>query len=231
MSWPTLWCLRAHSCLGKPLHNPVSHTHNDWSVPTWVECICLQFPACALASHQTAGPACALRPQASPRPLCTSNSSTALINFSPAFLLAMRLETHHSIIPGIPVPLSCPHARATESISKIPGLLPHSFKSLDACLIQIAGHAPHSGLPPHSPSPSRESSRGSWPPLTPCVPSLLWRSENPRPSATRRPQGHFLPLPEGLASSSLCPSWAKTEIQHPGTDPRRSAFGLCPGSH
>ena len=163
---PTLLFLRAHSCLGESLHNSVSHTHNNWPVPTWVECICLQFPACALASHQTAGPACALRPQASPRPLCTSNSSTALINFSPAFLLAMRLETHHSIIPGIPVPLSCPHARATASISKIPGLLLHSFKLLDACLIQIAGRAPHSGLPPHSPSPARESSRGSWLPLT-----------------------------------------------------------------
>ena len=146
-----------------------------------------------------------LRPQASPRPLCTSNSSTALINFSPAFLLVMRLETHHSIIPGIPVPLSCPHARATALISEIPGLLPHSFKFLDARLNKIAGRAPRSGLPPHSPSPARESSRGSWPPLTPCAPSLLWRSENARPSATRRPQGHFSPCQRGWRCRQCAP--------------------------
>ena len=145
--------------------------------------------------------------------------------------LSQRLETQHLILPGISVPLSCPHVRATASNHKIPGLLPHSFKFLDACLIEIAGRAPHCGLPPHSPSPARESSRGSWPPLTPCAPSLLWRSENARPSATRRPQGHFSPCQRGWRCCQCAPLGQRQKLNTPGTDPRRSAFGLCPGPH
>ena len=58
--------------------------------------------------------------------------------------LSKHLEACHSFVPGIPVPLSCPHVRATASIPK------HSGPP--APLIQVAGRMPHFGLPPHSPS-------------------------------------------------------------------------------
>ena len=104
--------------------------------------------------------------------------------------LSKHLEACHSFVPGIPVPLSCPHVRATASIPKNSGP--------PAPLIQVAGRMPHFGLPPHSPSPVRDSSRGSWPPLTPCAFSLLWRSENAGPFCNMKATRPFPPLVRGV---------------------------------
>ena len=114
--------------------------------------------------------------------------------------LSKHLEACHSFVPGIPVPLSCPHVRATASIPKNSGP--------PAPLIQVAGRMPHFGLPPHSPSLPENRSVVTSRHLLRAPPHCCGKAIR-KHQALLQHEGHKAispPLSDGLTSLSLCPS-------------------------